>query len=220
MDKETVYFENPVEAARHWVEQGAELLHIVDLNGAIAGHPVHAKEISAICGLKPARVQLGGGLRSMAAVERAFELGVDRVVLGTAVYKDRDFFVSVCKKFPGKIVAGIDARGGKVAIEGWRETTSTDAVELARQCEQDGVSRIVYTDISRDGTSQGVNVEATSRVARAVKIPIIASGGIGSLHDIGKVKSLAKEGVEGMIVGRALYQGTFTLTEAMRTAKE
>jgi phosphoribosylformimino-5-aminoimidazole carboxamide ribotide isomerase len=220
MDKETVYFENPVEAAKHWVEQGAELIHIVDLNGAVAGHPVHEKEISAICEFKQVLVQLGGGLRSLRAVERAFELGVDRIILGTAAYKHRDFFVSVCMRFPGKIVAGIDGREGKVAIEGWREATSMDPVELARRCEEDGASRIIYTDIRRDGTSQGVNVEATSRLARAVKIPIIASGGVGSLEDIRRLKKLEKDGVEGVIVGRALYNGAFTLSEAIGLGNE
>ncbi|HEV8341996.1 MAG TPA: 1-(5-phosphoribosyl)-5-[(5-phosphoribosylamino)methylideneamino]imidazole-4-carboxamide isomerase [Candidatus Binatia bacterium] len=220
MDKETVYFENPVEAAKDWVEQGAELIHIVDLNGAVAGHPVHEKEIAAICEFKQVRVQLGGGLRSLGAVERAFELGLDRIVLGTAAYKDRDFFVSACMRFPGKIVAGIDAREGKVAIEGWREATSMDAVELARRCEGDGASRIIYTDISRDGTSQGVNVEVTSRFARAVQIPVIASGGVGSLEDIRRLKKLEKDGVEGVIVGRALYNGAFTLREAIGLGNE
>src|SRR5262245_11161938 len=167
MDQETIYFDDPVEAAKHWAVQGAELLHIVDLNGAVAGHPVHKREISAICKAVGVRVQLGGGIRSVEAAEEALGLGVERIVLGTAAYKDRDLFVSVCKKFPDKIMAGIDARNGKVAIKGWRENTSMDVVELAKRCEEDGASRIIYTDIRRDGTSQGLNIEATQRFARA-----------------------------------------------------
>jgi phosphoribosylformimino-5-aminoimidazole carboxamide ribotide isomerase len=215
MDKETIYFDDPVEAAKHWTEQGAELLHIVDLNGAIAGHPVHKKEISAICKAVKVRVQLGGGIRSPQAAEEALGLGVERIVLGTAAYKDRDLFLSICKKFSGKIVAGIDARDGKVAIKGWKEGTSMDALELAKRCEENGASRIIYTDISRDGTREGVNAEETLRLARAVKIPVIASGGVASLDDIRRLKVLEKDGVEGVIVGRALYSGAFTLREAI-----
>jgi len=216
MDKETVYFENPVDAARHWAEQGAQLIHIVDLDGAVAGRPVHKREISAICESVKVRVQVGGGLRSLKAAEEALGLGVERIVLGTAAYKDRDFFLSVCQKFPGKIVAGIDARDGKVAIKGWKEGTSMDALELAKRCEKDGASRIIYTDINRDGTSEGVNVEETTRVARAVKIPIIASGGVATLDDIRRLKPLEKDGVEGVIVGRALYGRIFTLEKAIQ----
>jgi phosphoribosylformimino-5-aminoimidazole carboxamide ribotide isomerase len=215
MDKETIYFDDPVEAAKHWTEQGAELLHIVDLNGAIAGHPVHKKEISAICKAVKVRVQLGGGIRSPQAAEEALGLGVERIVLGTAAYKDKDLFLSICKKFSGKIVAGIDARDGKVAIKGWKEGTSMDALELAKRCEENGASRIIYTDISRDGTREGINAEETLRLARAVKIPVIASGGVASLDDIRRLKVLEKDGVEGVIVGRALYSGAFTLREAI-----
>ena len=214
MDKETIYFENPADAARHWVAEGATFIHVVDLNGAIQGRPVHTKEIDAICrsGLS---VELGGGLRSMEAVEEALALGVTRVVIGTAAYNDPDFLRSVCQKFPGKIVVGIDARGGKVAVKGWRETTSLEAVELAQRCEQDGAARIIYTDIGRDGTRAGVNLEETRKIARSVKIPVIASGGAATLEDLRRLLPLEKEGVEGVIVGRALYAGAFTLSQAM-----
>lgn len=218
MDKETVYFEDPVDAARHWVAQGAELIHIVDLNGAAEGRPVHKREVSAICKSVKVRVQLGGGLRSLQAAGEALALGVERIVFGTSAYKDRDFFLSVCRKFPGKIIAGIDARGGKVAIQGWKEGTAMDAVELARRCEEDGASIIIYTDISRDGTGRGVNVEATRQIARAVKIPVIASGGVASLGDIRRLEEIEQDGVEGVIVGRALYAGAFTLREAIALA--
>ncbi|MCZ6623877.1 MAG: 1-(5-phosphoribosyl)-5-[(5-phosphoribosylamino)methylideneamino]imidazole-4-carboxamide isomerase [Deltaproteobacteria bacterium] len=220
MDKETIYFESPVEAAKHWVEEGAELLHVVDLNGAVEGRPVHKLEVAAICMGFSVLVEMGGGLRSLEAVEEALATGVERVVVGTAAYEDRDFLRAVCKKFPGKIVVGIDAREGRVAVKGWKETTSMDAVELAKRCEEDGASRIIYTDISRDGTSLGVNVEETVRLARAVKIPIIASGGVASLDDIRRLKGREKDGVEGVIVGRALYSGAFTLREAIAVSKE
>jgi phosphoribosylformimino-5-aminoimidazole carboxamide ribotide isomerase len=218
MDKETVYFDNPVDAARHWIDDGATFLHIVDLNGAVEGRPVHTKEIAAICQQSGLSVELGGGLRSLAAVETALSLGVSRVVIGTAAYTNAEFLQALCKTFPSKIVVGIDARQGKVAVKGWKETTSMDAVELAKRCEQDGASRIIYTDISRDGTKEGVNVDETLRIARAVKIPIIASGGVASLDDIRLLIPLEKEGVEGVIVGKALYSGAFTLEQAFRAA--
>ena len=215
MDKETVYFASPVEAAKHWVEQGAEWLHVVDLNGAVEGRPVHKQAVAAICMGFGVSVQLGGGLRSLEAVEEALALGIARVILGTAAYENRDFLKQACSKFPGKIVVGIDARAGQVAVKGWKEDTSMDAVELAVRCEADGASTIIYTDISRDGTREGVNVQDTLRVARAVKIPILASGGVATLEDIRRLKEVEREGVAGVIVGRALYAGSFTLREAL-----
>ena len=215
MSRETIYFEDPVAAVRHWRAEGAELIHIVDLNGAIEGRPVHTREIAAICKEPGIRVELGGGLRSIESVEAAFELGVSRAVIGTAAYEDPEFLRALCRRFPGKIVVGIDARGGKVAVKGWVETTGVDAVELAHRCEGDGAARIIYTDISRDGTREGVNLEETLRIARAVKIPVIASGGISTLDDIRKLLPLQKEGVEGVIVGRALYAGAFRYCDAI-----
>jgi len=216
MDKETVYFESPLDAARHWVSEGATFIHIVDLNGAVEGRPVHTREVQAICGVNGLSVELGGGLRSLEAVEAALALGVSRVVVGTAAYDNAEFLRILCKKFPEKIVVGIDARGGKVAIKGWKETTAMDAGELAKRCEQDGASRIIYTDISRDGTREGVNLDETLKIARAVKIPIIASGGVANLEDIRALKPLEKEGVEGVIVGRALYVGGVALKDAIK----
>jgi phosphoribosylformimino-5-aminoimidazole carboxamide ribotide isomerase len=215
MDKETVYFEKPIDAARHWVKEGATFIHVVDLNGAVEGRPVHAKEVEAICRETSLAVELGGGLRSIEAVEAALDLGVTRVVIGTAAYDNQQFLQGLCNKFPGKIVAGIDARSGKVAVKGWKETTSMDAIELALRCEADGASRIIYTDISRDGTREGINLDETLKIAQSVNIPIIASGGVATLDDILKLLPLEKEGVEGVIVGRALYGGAFTLKEAV-----
>ena len=217
MDKETVYFENPLDAAKHWLDQGASFLHLVDLNGAVEGRPVHTKEVFAICQLAGLSVELGGGLRSIEAVQAALDLGVSRVVIGTAAYDNSELLRGLCEKFPGKVVVGIDARGGKVAVKGWKETTAMDAVELARRCERDGATRIIYTDISRDGASGGVNVDETLKMARAVKIPVIASGGVAALEDIRKLRPLEPQGVEGVIVGRALYAGAFTLRDTLAT---
>ena len=218
MDKETIYFEDPVAAAQHWLSEGARFIHIVDLNGAVEGHPVHTKAVAAICRQPGLSVELGGGLRSIEAVESAMNLGVSRVVIGTAAYDNAEFLRDLCKKFPGKVVVGIDARDGKVAVKGWKETTAMEAVELAKRCEADGATRIIYTDIDRDGTREGVNLEETLKIAIAVKIPVIASGGIATLEDIKKLLPLEKDGVEGVIVGKALYSGTVTLKEALFVA--
>ncbi len=215
MSRETVYFEDPLEAARHWRKEGADLIHIVDLNGAVEGRPVHTREIAAICREPNMTVELGGGLRSMESVQSAFQLGVARVVIGTAAHDNPEFLRALCREFPGRIVVGIDARGGKVAVKGWVETTPMDAVELARRCERDGAARIIYTDIGRDGTRQGVNLEETRRIARAVGIPVIASGGVATLEDIRNLLPLEQDGVEAVIVGRALYSGAFGYREAV-----
>lgn len=215
MDKETIYFEDPLDAAKHWLAEGASFLHIVDLNGAVEGRPVHTKEVEAICKQPGISVELGGGLRSIESVETALSLGVSRVVIGTAAYENAEFLRALCKKFSEKIVVGIDARGGKVAVKGWKENTSMEAVELAQRCEQDGAARIIYTDISRDGTSHGVNLGETLKIADRVKIPVIASGGVASLDDIRKLLSLEKNGVEGVILGRALYSGAVAFSAAL-----
>jgi phosphoribosylformimino-5-aminoimidazole carboxamide ribotide isomerase len=215
MDQETVYFENPLAAARHWNDEGATLIHIVDLDGAVEGRPFHTRQVAEICRQTNLAVELGGGLRSIETVEAAFDLGVTRVVIGTAAYNDADFLRTVCRNFAGQIVVGIDARHGKVAVQGWKQTTAMDAVELAKRCEQDGASRIIYTDISRDGTRQGLNLDETRKIARAVSIPVIASGGVATLEDLKTLLPLESEGVEGLVVGKALYAGAFTLREAI-----
>lgn len=220
MDKETVFYESPLDAARHWVEQGATLLHVVDLNGAMEGHPVHKTEVAAICTALDVSVELGGGLRTIKAIEEALATGIHRVVVGTAAYENRELLRSVCEKWPGKVIVGIDAREGRVALRGWKQDTSMDGVELAKRCEEDGASRIIYTDISRDGTQSGVGIEETRRLARAVKIPVIASGGVAALEDLHRLKEIEGEGVEGVIVGRALYTGAFTLREAIEAVSQ
>ncbi len=218
MDRETVYYQQPLDAARHLAAEGARMIHVVDLNGAVVGHPVHLSELAAICAESGAAVEVGGGLRNLKAVQQAMAAGVERVVIGTKAYEDQDFLRGVCALFRGRVVVGIDARDGKVAVRGWRDDTAMDAVELARRCEQDGAARIIYTDISRDGTGSGVNAEQTAQVARAVGIPVIASGGVGSLDDIRALAGFAGDGIEGVIVGRALYNGAFSLAEAMAAA--
>ena len=214
MDRETIYFEDPLEAAKHWVKEGATFIHIVDLNGAVKGRPVHTHAVETICKEAGLSVELGGGLRSVESVEAALKLGVSRVVIGTAAYDNQEFLRELCAKFPGKIVVGIDARNGKVAVKGWKETTSMDAMELAQRCEVDGASRIIYTDISRDGTREGVNVEDTRELAQSLTIPVIASGGLATLDDIRRLLPLEADGVEGVIVGRALYNGSFSYKDA------
>jgi phosphoribosylformimino-5-aminoimidazole carboxamide ribotide isomerase len=216
LDRETVYFENPLDAARHWVNEGATLIHVVDLNGAVEGRPVHTREVKAICReAGVAAVELGGGLRTLEAIQEALDLGVQRVVVGTKAAEDRAFLRAACEKFPGKVVVGIDALEGKVAIKGWKETTSLDAIELAQRCEANGASRIIYTDIRRDGTGDGINIDETLKLARSVQIPTIASGGVATLVDIRRLIPLESDGVEGVIVGRALYSGSIKLKQAM-----
>jgi phosphoribosylformimino-5-aminoimidazole carboxamide ribotide isomerase len=214
MDKETIYFDRPIDAARHWVKEGATFVHVVDLNGAVEGRPVHTREVEAICKETGLSVELGGGLRSARSVDEALALGVSRAVVGTAAYDNQSFLRAICKQFPEKIVVGIDARNGKVAVKGWKETTSMDAVELAKRCAADGASRIIYTDINRDGTREGINVDATQKLARSVNIPVIASGGVATVEDIRRLLPLEVDGVEGVIVGRALYSGALTLSDA------
>jgi phosphoribosylformimino-5-aminoimidazole carboxamide ribotide isomerase len=214
MDQETIYFDDPMEAAKHWLKEGATFIHIVDLNGAVEGRPVHTQAVETICKEAGLSVELGGGLRSVESVEAALNLGVSRVVIGTAAYHNRELLRTLCAKFPGRIVVAIDARNRKVAIKGWKETTSMDALELAKRCEADGVSRIIYTDISRDGTRAGINVEETRQLAQSLKIRVIASGGIATLDDIRDLLALESDGVEGVIVGRALYNGSFSFKDA------
>jgi phosphoribosylformimino-5-aminoimidazole carboxamide ribotide isomerase len=216
MDKETIYFDRPIDAARHWAKEGASFIHVVDLNGAVEGRPVHTREVESICKKTGLSVELGGGLRSIEAVESALNLGVARAVIGTAAYDNQELLRALCQRFPEKIVVGIDARNGRVAVKGWKETTSMDAIELAKRCEADGASRIIYTDIGRDGTRKGISVEETLKLARSVRIPIIASGGVATLEDIRRLLPIEADGVEGVIVGRALYNGSFSLKEATK----
>jgi len=219
MNQATVYSDDPVATALRWQSEGAERLHVVDLDGAVSGAGVNTAVIEHICRALTIPVQVGGGIRDVAAIERLLSAGVSRVILGTVAYRQPEVVTVACQRFPGRITVGIDARAGKVAVQGWTEATELEAVELARCCATMGVSEIVYTDIARDGTSQGVNLDATLALARSVTLPIIASGGVASVQDIERLLPLEAEGIAGVIVGRALYTGAVKLAAAIQVGK-
>ena len=219
MDRATVFNTDPGDQARRFIAAGCRWIHVVDLNGAFAGAPVNADAVTAILAAardSDARVQLGGGIRDMATIDSWLARGVARVVLGTAALKDPDLVARACARHPGRIAVGIDARGGKIAVEGWAETSDVTALELARRFEDRGAAAIVFTDIDRDGALGGPNIAATAALARAVDIPLIASGGISTLDDLIRLKAVAAPGIEGAISGRALYDGRIDLTRAVR----
>lgn len=215
MAQATVFNDSPGDQAAQFVKAGARWIHVVDLDGAFAGKSVNADAVRAILKNAHVPVQLGGGIRDDAAIASWLDAGVTRVILGTIALKDPDFVKRACKTFPGKIVVGIDARGGHVAVQGWAETSDMKAVDLARKFEDSGVAAIVYTDIDRDGALQGPNVDATVAMAKAVSIPVIASGGVASLEDLAVLKRHAKDGIAGVISGRALYDGRIDLRAAI-----
>ncbi len=215
MDDSTVYGDDPVSMAQRWVDAGARRLHLVDLNGAFAGTPVNGDAVTAIAKKFPKLpIQIGGGIRSIEIIEQYLNAGVSYVIIGTKAVKEPQFIAEVCKKFPNRIIVGIDAKNGLVATDGWAEVSSVKATELAQRFEQDGVTAIVYTDISRDGMMQGVNIEATVALAEASTIPVIASGGVTDMRDIRALKAVAAKGILGAITGRAIYENTLDLTEA------
>jgi len=220
MSDETVFSDVPEEMAMKWYEKGAERLHIVDLDGAVQGKPVNLAPVKRIVEAIPIPVELGGGLRDLATLEAYFDLGVRYLILGTVAFKDPDFAERACKAFPGRIILGIDARGDRVAVEGWTEEVDLTPVIMARQFEEAGISAIIYTDINRDGMQTGPNVEATRVLARAVKVPVIASGGISGRSDVLSLRTLSEDGVVGMITGRALYDGSLDLREAIDLCKK
>ncbi len=219
MNKDTIFCENPAEQAREWERQGGELLHIVDLDGAFAGEPKNRSSIEAIVCSISIPTQLGGGIRDMATVEAYLALGVGRVILGTAAQRNPELVKEACTRFPGRIVVGIDAKNGMVAVQGWAEVTGVKASELARTFEGYGVTAIIYTDISRDGMMQGPNIEATKALAEAISIPVIASGGVSSLKDIKNLMAIESSGVAGAITGKAIYTGAIGLAEAVALTK-
>lgn len=219
MDQETVYSDKPVDMARRWKDLGAELLHIVDLDGAVAGEPKNIAAIEAIADAVPIPFQIGGGIRDMEGINLYLSMGASRVILGTVAYKDPYFVRDVCNKHHGQIVVGIDAKDGRVAIHGWEKATDKSALELARELEDAGVAAIIYTDISRDGMLKGPNIAGTKTLAESVKVPIIASGGVSNIEDIKKLKELEPAGVAGVITGKAIYTGSLDLREAIRVAK-
>ncbi|MBU6508219.1 MAG: 1-(5-phosphoribosyl)-5-[(5-phosphoribosylamino)methylideneamino]imidazole-4-carboxamide isomerase [Alphaproteobacteria bacterium] len=215
MNSATVFNDDPAAQARSFAAAGATWIHVVDLDGAFAGKPRNAAAVEAIVKAVPVKVQLGGGIRDAATLEAWLGKGVARVVLGTAAIKNPNLVRAACRRWPGQVALGIDARGGKVAVEGWAETSAVAALDLARHFEDAGAAAIIYTDIDRDGALQGVNVDATATLARALKTPVIASGGISSLDDIAALKAA---GIPGAIVGRALYDGRVDLKSALALA--
>src|SRR4051794_25081498 len=222
MSTATVFSDDPVAMAMHWAAQGAKRLHIVDLNGAIAGRPKNEKVIrDMIAAVGDVPIQLGGGIRDLDAIESYLDAGVTYVIIGTAAVKNPGFLSDACYAFPGHVIAGLDAKEGKVAVEGWSKLTGHDVVDLAKKFEEYGVEALIYTDIGRDGMMGGINIEATLRLAQAIKTPIIASGGLNSVDDVRLVcEKLVPEGVIGAIAGRALYEGKLELKQAQAAADQ
>lgn len=221
MNEATVFSDDPLATARRWIEAGAKRLHVVDLNGAIAGSPVNADAVEAIAREFPnLPVQVGGGIRDEETIQTYLDCGVRYVILGTKAVNAPHFVSDVCAEFPGRIIVGLDAKDGKVAIDGWSKLSGHDVIDLAKKYQNDGVEAIIYTDIGRDGMMTGVNVEATLKLANAISIPVIASGGISSLDDIRAVCGIADSGIVGAVVGRALYEGTLDFKAAQKLADE
>ena len=221
MDDETVFSDDPVELAGRWVDEGAKRIHVVDLNGAFAGEPVNARVIHEIAQSYPGvTIQVGGGIRTEETIQTYLDAGVRYVILGTKAVNMPHFVGDMCAEFPGHILVGLDAREGKVATDGWSKLSGHDVIDLVHRYQDDGVEAVIYTDIGRDGMMHGVNIDDTRRLAAAISIPVIASGGIANLEDIRNLCTIADVGVQGAITGRALYEGKLILREAQRLADE
>ncbi len=217
MEDETVFADDPLEMAKKWVDAGARRLHLVDLNGAFAGKPVNAEVIHRIAEAFPELpIQVGGGIRDEDTVQAYLDAGVQYVIIGTKAVSAPHFVNDLCLEFPGHIIVGLDAKDGKVAIDGWSKLSHHSVIDMAQRFEDDGVEAIVYTDIGRDGMMKGVNVEATAELANAISIPVIASGGVSTLDDVRALAAREDEGIMGAIIGRALYEGSIDLAEANR----
>ena len=217
---ETVFAEDPAEMAVRWADAGAEYLHVVDLDGALAGQSSNTEVIKRILAKVKIPVQVGGGIRTLTNIENMLALGATRVILGSVAVRDPELVRAACQKFPGQVVVGIDAKNGEVAVEGWGIGGGIGAVELAKKMAAVGVERIIFTDISRDGMLSGVNVEATAELAKTSGIKVIASGGVSSLADIKALQAHAADGIEGCIIGKAIYTGALDLKEALAVLKE
>ena len=222
LDDSTIFSDDPGSMARQWLDQGARRLHLVDLNGAVAGTPKNRAAIKAIVKAvnNEVPIQIGGGIRDLDTIELYLDNGISYVIIGTAAVKDPGFLQDACSAFAGHIIVGLDARDGKVATDGWSKLSRHDVLDLARKFEDYGCEAIIYTDIARDGMLTGVNVEATVRLAQHVNIPVIASGGVTDLDDIKALCAVADEGIEGAILGRSLYEGTLDFAEAQELADE
>ncbi len=222
MDSATIFSEDPAAMARRWVDSGARRLHLVDLNGAFAGKPINESAIKAITDAvgEEIPVQLGGGIRDLDTIERYLDDGIRYVIIGSAAVKNPGFLHDACNAFPGHIIVGLDAKDGMVAVDGWSKVTHHEVVDLAKRFEGYGVEAVVYTDIGRDGMLSGVNIEATVKLAQALTIPVIASGGITNLDDIRNLCAVEGEGIMGAITGRAIYEGTLDFVAAQKLADE
>ena len=220
MEDETIFSDNPVEVATRWVNEGAKRLHLVDLDGAFAGKPVNANVVHDIAEAHPDLIiQVGGGIRDEDTIQAYLNAGVQYVIIGTKAVNVPHFVSDVCAEFPGHIIVGLDAKDGKVAIDGWSKLSKHDIIDLAQHFENDGVDSIIYTDIGRDGMMKGVNVEATAKLARAISIPVIASGGITTIDDIKELGKVSDDGIMGAITGRAIYEGTLDFAEGEKLAE-
>jgi phosphoribosylformimino-5-aminoimidazole carboxamide ribotide isomerase len=215
MDRETVFSDNPAQMAEQWERRGAERLHVVDLDGAVRQSPQNKRAVQEILKTVSMPVQIGGGIRDLQTIEAYLELGLDQVILGTVAQKDPRMLEEACKRFEGRIVAGIDARDDQVAVQGWTETTAVSPFDLARNLESSGVAAVIFTDISRDGMRSGPNIESTRRMCRTVRMPVICAGGITTLNDLRELIPLEADGLAGVITGRAIYEGTLDLSEAV-----
>ncbi len=220
MEDATIFNNSPADQAKAWLDQGARRLHLVDLNGAFAGKPINDGAVRSILEVVDGRipVQLGGGIRDLDTIERYLDLGITYVIIGTAAVKTPGFLQDACTAFPGHIIVGLDAKDGKVAVDGWSKITGHDVIDLAQKFEGYGVESIIYTDIGRDGMLTGINVEATQKLAQALKIPVIASGGLTNMADITSLCAVEEDGVTGVIAGRAIYDGSLDLAAAQAEA--
>ncbi len=219
MEDETVFSDDPVAMAAQWVEAGARRLHLVDLNGAFEGKPMNGDVVRAIAEAFPELpIQIGGGIRDEETVQSYLDAGVQYVIIGTKAVNAPHFVNDLCMEFPGHIIVGLDAKDGKVAIDGWSKLSKHDVIDMAKHFEEDGVEAIIYTDIGRDGMMNGVNVEATVKLAQAISIPVIASGGITNMDDVKALCAVAAEGITGAITGRAIYEGTLDFAEGQALA--
>ena len=216
--KETVFSDKPEEMAKKWQAQGAEFLHLVDLDGALAGSPQNLATVEKILAAVDIPVELGGGIRTLESIDEVLALGVRRVILGSVAVRDPELVKTACAKYGDRIVVGIDAKDGIVAVDGWGVSGDVEATALAKEMKKAGVKTIIYTDISRDGTLSGVNVEATAKLARESGVAVVASGGVKSIADIEALKPYEKDGIEGVIVGKSIYMGTLDLAEAIEIA--
>jgi phosphoribosylformimino-5-aminoimidazole carboxamide ribotide isomerase len=217
MENSTVFSDNPLKMAEKWVKAGAKRLHVIDLDGALAGHPRNSDVIHNIAEKFPElSIQVGGGIRDEDTVQEYLDAGVSYVIIGTKAVSEPHFVNDLCLSFPGHVIVGLDARDGKVAIDGWSKLSNHDVIDMAQHFEKDGVDAIIYTDIGRDGMMTGVNIESTVALAQSIRVPVIASGGVSSMKDLAALAKVEEEGIVGVIIGRALYEGDIDLAEALK----